>query len=88
MQSSSADINEVVIGTIAFWCDVADFLGFPRSTDEIFEYFFVADSPLSADDIAERTNSSRSGCGQHIKTLLDIGAIRISQSTASRKAFL
>jgi DNA-binding transcriptional regulator GbsR (MarR family) len=86
MSNHPQSIDKITSDSIAFWCDVADFLGFPRSTGEIFGHYFVTDLPLSADDIAERTHASRSGCGQHIKTLLDIGAIRVSQSTTCRKA--
>ena len=86
MSGTAQPIDDITSDSIAFWCDVADFLGFPRSTGEIFGHFFVTDLPLSADDIAARTKASRSGCGQHIKTLLDIGALRVSQATNSRKA--
>jgi DNA-binding transcriptional regulator GbsR (MarR family) len=53
---------------------------------EVYGHFFISEKPLCADGIAARTSSSRSGSGQHIKLLADIGAIRISQAIHDRKA--
>lgn len=71
--------------TAAFWVEVADALGFSRSVGEIYGLLFVADAPLNADDIVERLGISRSGVGQALKTLADIGAIRPATGVASRK---
>lgn len=70
---------------ISFWVDVANFLGYPRSIGEIYGLIFLSEHPLSADDVAERLHISRSGAGQGLKTLLDIGAIRPAHQIASRK---
>ena len=55
------------------------------STGEVYGHLFISQKPLCADDIAKATNSSRSGSGQQLKVLTDIGAIRISQEIKDRK---
>jgi DNA-binding transcriptional regulator GbsR (MarR family) len=78
-------IKEIEIESIRFWAEVADFLGFPMSSGEAFGHLFISEKPLSADEIALRTGTSRSGSGQHLKLLVEIGAIRISQAVQHRK---
>jgi HTH-type transcriptional regulator, glycine betaine synthesis regulator len=70
---------------VAFWIQVGNLLGYPRSIGEIFGVIFVSEKPLSADDLVEKLNMSRSGAGQGIKALLDIGAIKPAHQLASRK---
>jgi DNA-binding transcriptional regulator GbsR (MarR family) len=72
---------------IAFWVRVAALFGYPRSMGEIFGAIFISEEPLSADDLAQKLNLSRSGVGQGLKTLQDIGAIRTAHQLTSRKEF-
>jgi DNA-binding transcriptional regulator GbsR (MarR family) len=60
-------------------------LGFSRSAGEIYGLIFIKAEPLNADDIVEKLGISRSGVGQALKTLSDIGAIRPSGQVQSRK---
>tara|TARA_Y200000002_G_scaffold377385_1_gene382912 strand:+ start:190 stop:663 length:474 start_codon:yes stop_codon:yes gene_type:complete len=80
-------INETKIHSdcIRFWVEFAELLGFPMSTGEVYGHLFISEKPLCADDIAKATNSSRSGSGQHLKILTEIGAVRISQEINDRK---
>lgn len=71
--------------TIAFWVEIADALGFSRSVGEVYARIFLTAEPLNADDIVEKLGVSRSGVGQALKTLADIGAIRLSAGMQSRK---
>ena len=77
--------NDIDSDCIRFWIEFAELLGFPMSTGEVYGHLFISQKPLCADDIAKATNSSRSGSGQHLKVLTDIGAIRISQEIKDRK---
>ncbi|HEY9250825.1 MAG TPA: transcriptional regulator [Rariglobus sp.] len=70
---------------IAFWIQVSDVLGYPRSIGEIFGLIFLSEAPLSADDVVERLGISRSGAGQGLKALQDIGAIKPVHTLAQRK---
>ena len=81
----SAVAPELDHETTAFWVEVADVLGFPRSVGEIYALIFVTADPLNADDIVEKLGISRSGVGQTLKTLADIGAIRAASGMQSRK---
>jgi len=77
--------SEIESESIRFWGEVGELLGFPRSTGEVYGHLFISEKPLCADEIAERTVSSRSGSGQHLKLLTEIGAIRVSQAVQDRK---
>jgi DNA-binding transcriptional regulator GbsR (MarR family) len=71
--------------TIAFWMEIAVSLGFPRSVGEVYGLIFISEAPLNADDIVAKRGLSRSGAGQTLKLLADIGAIRPCISAQSRK---
>ncbi len=70
---------------IAFWVQVSGLLGYPRSIGEVFGLIFLSEAPLSADDVVERLGISRSGAGQSLKALQDIGAIKPVHQLAHRK---
>ncbi|WP_052362178.1 GbsR/MarR family transcriptional regulator [Geminisphaera colitermitum] len=84
---ASADVarKEFDREVISFWVQVALQLGFPRSVGEIYGLVFLSEQPLSADDIVEKLGLSRSGAGQGLKVLQDIGAIKPAHQIASRK---
>lgn len=80
--AASAELDREIT---AFWVEVAAALGFPRSVGEIYGLIFASSEPLNADDIVDKLGISRSGVGQALKTLSDIGAIRPAHRTQSRK---
>lgn len=71
--------------TLAYWVNIAAVLGFPRTVGEIYGLLFLSESPLSADDLVDELGISRSGAGQGLKALLDIGAIKPAHQVAIRK---
>ena len=85
MEGQNHSEDELKTECIRFWADFAEFIGFPRSMGEVYGHLFISESPLCADDIVQRTQFSRSGSGQHIKQLMEIGAIRVSQAVQHRK---
>ncbi|MDR2675973.1 MAG: transcriptional regulator [Opitutaceae bacterium] len=78
-------LSELEREIIAYWVGIATQLGYPRSVGEIFGTVFLAGGPVSADDLVVRLGISRSGAGQGLKTLLDIGAIKSAHSIANRR---
>ncbi|MFA6285822.1 MAG: HTH domain-containing protein [Opitutaceae bacterium] len=82
-QSIAATEQEQAI--LSFWVQVSDLLGYPRSVGQIFGLIFLSEPPLSADDLVQRLGISRSGAGQGLKALQDIGAIKTAHQLASRK---
>src|SRR5690606_2878335 len=70
---------------IAYWVEVATAFGFQRSWGEIYGLIFASEQPLCADDITATLDMSRSGVGQGLKALLEIGAIRPAHQLGSRK---
>lgn len=83
----SRSLGELEREIIAYWMRIATQLGYPRSVGEIFGYIFIAESPVNADDLVERLGISRSGAGQGLKALLDIGAIRPAHAIADRREY-
>jgi len=79
---SAAELEREII---SFWVQLAAVLGYPRSIGEIFGLIFLSEAPLSADDLVDRLGISRSGAGQGLKALLDIGAIKPVHTLATRK---
>jgi len=71
--------------THAFWVEVADLIGVSHSIAEAYAVIFLAAQPLNADDIVAKLGVSRSGAGQALKQLAEMGAIRPSSGVQSRK---
>lgn len=71
--------------TLTYWVNIASALGFPRTVGEIYGLLFLSETPLSADDLVGELGISRSGAGQGLKTLQEIGAIKPVHVLANRK---
>jgi DNA-binding transcriptional regulator GbsR (MarR family) len=71
--------------TTAFWIEAAALLGLSRSIGESYALIFLSPEPLNADDLVEKLGISRSGAGQALKQLAEIGAIRPATGVQSRK---
>jgi DNA-binding transcriptional regulator GbsR (MarR family) len=78
-------LGELERAIIAYWVQIDTQLGYPRSIGEVFGYIFLSEQPVNADDLVDHLGISRSGAGQGIKTLLDIGAIRPAHNIANRR---
>jgi HTH-type transcriptional regulator, glycine betaine synthesis regulator len=76
---------ELARETTAFWVEVATLLDFPRSVGESYALIFLTAVPLNADDLVDQLGLSRSGAGQALKILTEIGAIRPASGMQSRK---
>ena len=84
-EGDSSGIRVLERDIIAYWVQIATQLGYPKSVGEIFGYIFITERPVNADDLVENLGISRSGAGQGLKTLLDIGAIRPAHNLAERR---
>ena len=60
-------------------------IGLPRSIGEIYGCLFCSPEPLSFDDIAERLDISRGSVSGGLKTLRQLGAIKLHYVAGSRK---
>jgi DNA-binding transcriptional regulator GbsR (MarR family) len=83
--TSSSTSTEFDRETIAFWVEVADLIGVSRSIAEVYAIIFLGGQPLNADDIVAKLGISRSGAGQALKQLAEIGAIRPATGMQRRK---
>lgn len=84
-QPPNPDLPPLDAEIIAYWVDIATCLGFPRSIGEIYGLMFLTEAAISADDVVERLGISRSGAGQGLRQLVEIGAIRPAHVLGSRK---
>jgi DNA-binding transcriptional regulator GbsR (MarR family) len=63
----------------------AALIGLPRSIGEIYGLLYCAREPLNFDEIAERLSISRGSVSQGLKTLRQIGAVKVAYRPGSRK---
>jgi len=63
----------------------AGLIGLPRSIGEIYGLLYCAREPLSFDEIEERLSISRGSVSQGLKTLRQIGAVKVAYRPGSRK---
>ena len=63
----------------------AGLIGLPRSIGEIYGLLYCAREPLSFDDIGERLSISRGSVSQGLKTLRQLGAVKVAYRPGSRK---
>ena len=63
----------------------AGLIGLPRSIGEIYGCLYCSSEPLSFDDIAARLDISRGSVSGGLKTLRQLGAIKLHYVVGSRK---
>lgn len=82
-------LTSAQLAMIEGWVQLADSLGLPKSTAQIYGLIFTSKAPISAQDCVDALKISRSSAGQGLKALRDIGAIRPAfELGARREAFL
>lgn len=77
-------------GVVEIFSELADLFGNPRSFGAIYGVLFLAETPLSMEDIVSRLSISKGSASQGLRVLEDLGAIvrdrtdgqRVSQYTA------
>ncbi|GAB5559658.1 MAG: hypothetical protein SynsKO_13050 [Synoicihabitans sp.] len=70
---------------IEFFLLAADAFNLPRSVGQIFGLCFVAQQPLSLNDIVERLKISKGSASQGLRFLRNIGAIKPVHRTGDRR---
>ena len=72
-----AEIARFEEGVVAFFVDAAELLGIPKSVAAIYGLVFASPVPLSFSEIVERLDFSSGSVSQGLKTLREIGAVRL-----------
>lgn len=72
--SVRADFERQVVD---FFCDGVRLLGLPKSVGEIYGMLFITPEPLSLDDLVEKLGISKGSASQGLRTLRDLGAVRV-----------
>lgn len=62
---------------VAFFIDVAEMLGVPKSVAAIYGTCFASVQPLSFADISERLDISQGSISQGLRVLREIGALKV-----------
>ncbi|HWA86955.1 MAG TPA: MarR family transcriptional regulator [Opitutus sp.] len=70
---------------IAFFADVVQVFGVPRSVGQVYGLLFASPQPLSFTDIAERLDISRGSASQGLQALRGLGAVRSVSSDGDRR---
>lgn len=70
---------------VAFFADVVQVFGVPRSVGQIYGLLFASPQPLSFTDIAERLDISRGSASQGLQALRALGAVRSAGSEGERR---
>ncbi len=82
------ELSEFESQVIDFFCDGVRLLGLPKSIGEIYGLLFVTQESLALDDIVERLGISKGSASQGLKSLRDLGAVKVSgESSVGRKVF-
>jgi HTH-type transcriptional regulator, glycine betaine synthesis regulator len=74
------EVIELVVGGLRL-------LGFPRSLGEIYGLLFMAREPVTFDSIVQRLQMSKGSASQGLKTLRQIGAIKVSYVPGDRRDY-
>ena len=81
-----AEIAQFEEGVVAFFVDAAELLGIPKSVAAIYGLVFASPVPLSFSEIVERLDFSSGSVSQGLKTLREIGAVRLAEPTENGTA--
>lgn len=75
MLSAREDFERQVVD---FFCDGVKLLGLPKSVGEIYGLLFITPEPLSLDDLVVRLGISKGSASQGLRTLRELGAVRVA----------
>lgn len=65
---------------VGLFIDAADLLGLPRSVAAVYGLLFASPQPLSFSEIAARLNFSSGSVSTGLKTLREMGAVRVAEA--------
>lgn len=63
---------------VDYFCDGVKLLGLPKSVGEIYGLLFITPEPLSLDDLVTRLSISKGSASQGLRTLRELGAVRVA----------
>lgn len=74
--TETTDIPEPIARFVLHWGEMGGFWGVNRSVAQIHAYLYVAERPLTAEDLATALNMARSNVSNSLKELIAWGLIR------------
>lgn len=70
---------------VAFFAEVVQVFGVPKSVGQIFGLLYASPAPLSFSDIVERLDISKGSASQGLQLLRSLGAIKVADQLDDRE---
>lgn len=86
--SSRISLSDFEVAVLDLFVSALRAVGLPKSLGEIYGLLFIAEKPQSFEDMAERLRLSRGSVVQGLKTLRQIGAVKLTPSTGRRDLYV
>jgi len=81
----SLPLSSIEVEAIDLFVSALRLLGLPRSLGEIYGLLFISPKPLSIDDLVDRLRISKGSASQGLKTLRQIGAVKVTYVPGDRR---
>lgn len=75
----------LTVEIIDLFVAAARLLGFPRSLGEIYGLLFISTAPLTLDEIITKLTISKGSASQGLRTLRQLGAVRVIYQPGDRR---
>jgi len=82
MKAASSNVRNPPFETecVAFFSEVVQVFGVPKSVGQIYGLLYASPTPLSFSDIVERQDISKGSASQGLQLLRSLGAVRIADA--------
>jgi DNA-binding transcriptional regulator GbsR (MarR family) len=78
-------LSAIEVEVIDLFVSVMRLVGLPRSIGEIYGLLFISTVPLTLDDLVNRLQISKGSASQGLKTLRQIGAVKVTYVPGDRR---
>ncbi|MGI8602754.1 MAG: GbsR/MarR family transcriptional regulator [Verrucomicrobiales bacterium] len=78
LSSLEVEVIDLFVGALRL-------LGLPRSLGEIYGLLFISMAPLTLDELVDRLQMSKGSASQGLKTLRQIGAVKVTYVAGDRR---
>jgi DNA-binding transcriptional regulator GbsR (MarR family) len=83
--SPGASLSAIEVEVIDLFVSIMRLIGLPRSLGEIYGLLFISTLPLTLDDLVSRLQISKGSASQGLKTLRQIGAVKVTYVPGDRR---
>ena len=83
--ASPAGLSPIEVEVIDLFVSALRLLGLPKSLGEIYGLLFIAVRPLTLDDLVESLHLSKGSASQGLRTLRQLGAVKMTYVAGDRR---